>query len=298
MKTTVLILAANPKDTDRLRLDEEVREITLGLQRSRNRDKFQLVHSWATRSIDVRRAILDSQPQIIHFCGHGGGESGIVLESSHGGTHLVNTDALANFFALFEGTLSCVILNACYSELQAEALSEYVPYVIGMADKLSDSTAIEFAIAFYDAIGSGRSYEFAYKLGCNAIQMFGIPGHSIPVLKQNSRIGLTGTPNDEVLSRIRRQLLRTNSEWELEKLSYDLENFLQDNPTYTEARMLRTQISKAISYAESRPLPQQVAPSSIEKSLGIPTSYRWGAILIAFITIALIIAVSWYLWLK
>ena len=38
----ILILSANPKNTNRLRLDEEVREIDEGLQRSKNREQFIL----------------------------------------------------------------------------------------------------------------------------------------------------------------------------------------------------------------------------------------------------------------
>ena len=39
-KTKILIVAANPKDTSRLRLDEEVREIEAALQRSSHRAAF------------------------------------------------------------------------------------------------------------------------------------------------------------------------------------------------------------------------------------------------------------------
>ena len=37
---TILILAANPRGTSTLRLDEEVREIGLGLQRAKERELF------------------------------------------------------------------------------------------------------------------------------------------------------------------------------------------------------------------------------------------------------------------
>jgi hypothetical protein len=66
---TVLILAANPKSTLRLRLDEEVREIENGLQAAKHREQFKLVHKWAVRSRDFYRAILEHQPQIVHFWG-------------------------------------------------------------------------------------------------------------------------------------------------------------------------------------------------------------------------------------
>ena len=46
---TILILAANPKTTSRLRLDEEVREIDNGLK---NSDRFKLEQKWAVRQRD------------------------------------------------------------------------------------------------------------------------------------------------------------------------------------------------------------------------------------------------------
>jgi hypothetical protein len=48
----ILILAANPKNTDRLRLDQEVREIDEGLRRSRHREQFELTSKWAVRLRD------------------------------------------------------------------------------------------------------------------------------------------------------------------------------------------------------------------------------------------------------
>jgi len=42
MTKRILVLAANPKNTPRLRLDQEVREIENGLSRSLQRDNFAL----------------------------------------------------------------------------------------------------------------------------------------------------------------------------------------------------------------------------------------------------------------
>jgi hypothetical protein len=58
-QTTILILAANPKGTLRLRLDAEVREIDEGLRRAKRREQFILQQKWAVRPIDIRRAMLD-----------------------------------------------------------------------------------------------------------------------------------------------------------------------------------------------------------------------------------------------
>jgi len=73
----ILILAANPTDTGRLRLDAEVREIQEGLKRSAGRDCFEITSRWAVRTDDLRRALLEHEPHIVHFSGHGDGENAL-----------------------------------------------------------------------------------------------------------------------------------------------------------------------------------------------------------------------------
>ncbi|HBB33655.1 MAG TPA: CHAT domain-containing protein [Cyanobacteria bacterium UBA8803] len=182
----ILILTANPKNTDKLRLDEEVREIQAGLERSQRRDRFEIVTRWALRVEDLRRALLDHEPQIVHFCGHGAGERGLALENSSGTMQLVSTDSLVRLFNLFKDTIECVVLNACYSEAQAEAIHQHIDYVVGMNKAIGDRAAIEFAVGFYDALGAGRSYENAYEFGCSAIDLEGIPESLTPVLKSRT----------------------------------------------------------------------------------------------------------------
>jgi hypothetical protein len=177
----ILVLAANPKQTSRLRLDEEVRDIKEGLQRSQNRDKFILQQEWAVRPRDIRRAILDFRPNIIHFSGHGSGETGLAFENITGQIQLVTGDALAGLFRQFATQVECVLLNACYSENQAEAIALHIDYVIGMNNQIGDGAAIEFAVGFYDALAgydsqydAGTPIEFAFNIACNAIQLEGL----------------------------------------------------------------------------------------------------------------------------
>ena len=106
-----------------------------------------------------------------------------------------------------------MILNACYSEAQAEAIAKHV-LVIGMNKAIGDTTAIEFAVAFYDALGAGESVEFAYKLACNAIQWAGTSEHMIPVLKSKSKIA-TVRPASQTRTSLRPNQKRTAS------ISYD-----------------------------------------------------------------------------
>jgi WD40 repeat protein/energy-coupling factor transporter ATP-binding protein EcfA2 len=190
---TILILAANPTNTSRLRLDEEVREIDEGLRRANKREQFNLEQKWAVRSRDFYRAILDYQPQIVHFCGHGAGKDGIVLEDETGQAALIRADALASMFKLFASKgVDCVLLNACYSEVQASAISQHVNYVIGMNQTVGDKAAVAFAVAFYDAMAAGEGVEFAYELGCSQVE------DQTPVLRKKELITVT-TPETEVI---------------------------------------------------------------------------------------------------
>jgi formylglycine-generating enzyme required for sulfatase activity len=178
----ILILAANPSNTDSLRLDREIRDIEEGLIRAQQRDRFEMVQRWAVSFKDLQRAILELNPQIVHFSGHGAGERGLVLEDGQGQAQLISTDALARLFELFADQVQCVLLNACYSEVQGQAIARHIPYVIGMKQAIGDTAAREFSGGFYDALGAGRDIEFAYQLGCNRIQPASMAEHLTPVL--------------------------------------------------------------------------------------------------------------------
>ncbi len=181
----ILILSANPEDTDPLRLDKEVREIKEGLRRAKHREQFDIRSEWAISFEDLRGALLDYEPQIVHFSGHGD-KDGIVLEGELELAVPISSEVLSELFELCSKHIECVILNACYSEPQAAAINKHINYVIGMPGKINDKAAIKFSRGFYDALGAGKSVEEAFKFGCNAIlQSFpDLPDHLIPVLKK------------------------------------------------------------------------------------------------------------------
>jgi WD40 repeat protein len=181
-RRTILFLAANPRGTDALRLGEEVKKVEQGLERAKMRDRFRLVQKWAVTDDDLRRALLDHEPEIVHFSGHGSGDPGLVFEDDSGEAHVISGDALAQLFELCSGHVQCVVLNACYSEPQARAIVQSIDCVIGMKQSIGDEAAIKFSVGFYDALGAGRPYEAAYRFGCNAINLKSIPGHLTPVI--------------------------------------------------------------------------------------------------------------------
>lgn len=184
MTKRILILATNPRNTVALRLKQEETDLINVLNRARQRDAFELLPP--CRGVTVRETqekLLNQEPHIVHFSGHGGGEPGIYLEDELGNAKVVSGAGLAGLFEICE-QVECVILNACYSEVQARAIARHVPYVIGMNDSIGDLAALEFAYGFYTALGAGKSYEAAYKIGCNSILMMDSTGqqHEIPKL--------------------------------------------------------------------------------------------------------------------
>lgn len=181
---TILFLSANPFDdeTPPLRVDKEFREIQEQLQRSKHRDKFRLEIKPAARPRDISQAILDVEPNIVHFSGHGYETGELCFESLTGEPQPVSPQALSSLFKLCADQVSCVLLNACYSETQAEAIAQHIPFVIGMNDSVGDDTAITFSTGFYKALGAGKPVDSAFKWACAEIELEGIPEEDIPVL--------------------------------------------------------------------------------------------------------------------
>jgi hypothetical protein len=182
-QTKILYVAANPKDTSRLHIDKEIRNVKEALQLSQNRDNILfLTPVLAARTEDLRRELLSNQPNILVFSGHGEVE-GICLEGEDGNMQLVSGKALAGLFKLFANKgLDCVILNSCYSKEQAEAIVSHIHYVIGMNTSIKDESAIAMSVGFFDGVGAGESIPDAFDLAVNAIELKGLSGSEIPEL--------------------------------------------------------------------------------------------------------------------
>jgi hypothetical protein len=184
---SILFLAADPTDASRLRLGEEIRDIQERLQLAKSRDNFVLHQRMSVRPTDLSQALLDINPQIVHFSGHGESTDAIYLEDKMGKRHPLEPETLAALFEQFAEQVECVVLNACFSERQAQAIGLYIDWVIGMDRAISDKGAIAFSTGFYQALGAGRSIPDAYKLGCVQIRLQGIAEHLVPTLIQNNK---------------------------------------------------------------------------------------------------------------
>jgi hypothetical protein len=178
----LLILTANPRDTDVLRLGEEVRNIELELERYRHQAHFQVISKWAVRVDDLASALLDYEPHIVQFSGHGTGKDGLVLEDNDGKLQLVTTEALSRLFRQVRNSVKCVFLNACYSKLQAEAIHQHIDCVVGMTRAIGDKAAIQFATKFYQALAMGKSFPGAFEFAATVLDLSGSNESTTPAL--------------------------------------------------------------------------------------------------------------------
>jgi len=250
----ILILSANPQGTSPLRLDEEVREIDAGLQRAKNRDQFIIEQKWAVRPRDLLRAMLDSNPQIVHFCGHGMGDEGLVFADESGKIKLIDGEALAGLFKLFADQVECVVLNGCYSQVQAEVIGQHIDYVIGMKKAIGDKAAIEFAVGFYDALGNGRNIEFAYNFSCVAIGLAGISEQLTPILNQKPHLEQAG---DNIKTQVSTQVSNIR-EFKSETLSVGNRQRLQIE--YDELQQQYNSLTEEIQFLQKSQQTQHLDP--------------------------------------
>lgn len=180
-RTKILFASANPVNLSPIRLDKELREIEYELLKSRHRDRFELVKFQAVRIGDLQDALLEHNPQFIHFSGHGNCE-GIALVDDLDNTKMVKSKPLANLFNLFSGDIRCVFLNSCHSVEQSKEIAKSIKKVICMSNEVPDDVAIQFAKAFYKSIGAGKDIDFSFKFAQNSIELYGLKGSEIPVL--------------------------------------------------------------------------------------------------------------------
>ncbi|BAZ18861.1 GUN4 domain-containing protein (plasmid) [Calothrix sp. NIES-4071] len=183
----ILVLTAIPHG---LRLDKEIREIEDAIKRAVKRDSYEIKIRTAVRPQDIRRAIAEEQPSIVHFCGHGLEDGSLLLEDDGGNNKPVSPRGLVSLFRLHAERVKCVLLNACYSSKSAEAIGKHVNYVIGMNQPIQDRAAIVFAQGFYDGLGydnvnNQAVIKRAYDEGIIAIELENLLQDAVPSLWEN-----------------------------------------------------------------------------------------------------------------
>ena len=201
------------------------------------RSAIELILVPGTRPVDLLRKLNENQPQVVHFSSHGSPDE-ILLESGEedaeaagpygpvrrsaderdikkvrpdgdrgfrpGPAQGVSKSALVNVLrSCNEGNLRLVVLNACNTRPQAEALTEVVDCVVSMNRTITDRAAIKFAASFYGALAFGRSVQMAFDQGVARLSAEGITESDAPELLVRagvdaSLIALVGPARTEV----------------------------------------------------------------------------------------------------
>src|SRR5215218_5164931 len=136
-KVKILFFAADPLAvlpngrTAELQLGQDVREVRQRVEAAEHTSVLDFDWRLAARTDDLVKALRQTRPAVVHFSGHGGND-GLVLTAAGGqGAQLVDAEALTRIFEVFPNRVRLVVLSACYSKAQAEAIREQVGCAIG-----------------------------------------------------------------------------------------------------------------------------------------------------------------------
>lgn len=178
----ILYTSADTADQPRLRLSEEYHAINLELLRSKFRDDFELVPCFSSRISDLQRLLLEKEPYIVHFSGHGKCIGICMVADESGVTQVIKNEPLGRLFKLFSNSVECVFLNSCHSSNQSQAIGKFINNVVCMSNAILDETAIKFASAFYMSLGGGKDIPFSFEFAKNAIDLHGCSDKDLPML--------------------------------------------------------------------------------------------------------------------
>jgi len=131
----------------------------------------------------MRHALLEDTYKVVQFSGHGT-QQGLAFENERGEVQIIPQEALAGFLSKYPN-IECVILNACYSHIQGQLIARSLHYAIGMQEPISDEGATRFSMGFYDALGAGKNFDFAFHEGCDAMKLAGMSDGNVPILFEN-----------------------------------------------------------------------------------------------------------------
>jgi CHAT domain len=195
-KIKILFLAANPVDTKyHLQLDREFSQIREKLRTSKKGDSFKLMAEWLVTPDNLQDCLLKHKPHILHFSGHGSETNGMALEDRMRNIFLLDKGAFAELLKIIKDNIRIVVLNACYTTDQANALTETIDFTVGMNKPIGDRAASVFAAYFYQGLAYGRSVQEAFRLATNQIKVFKIPESDTPKLLVRPGVD----PNEHIL---------------------------------------------------------------------------------------------------
>lgn len=175
----IAFVAANPSDTEQLRLGEECMETQRELKLAPHRADFAFESRWAMTVDELIRFLNEIDPAVIHVAGHGS-TRGLVLQDDRGGPDPISPRALAMIIRVAAPNARLVVLNTCSGLEHAEAVCREVDAVVAMAGPITDVGARLFAARLYGGLGCRKSIGNAVAQGVARLAAAGLSDESLP----------------------------------------------------------------------------------------------------------------------
>lgn len=101
---------------------------------------------------------------------------------------VVAVQSLANLISARRHQIQCVVLNACFTNTEAEVLLQHVPYLIATTAAINDDAAIAFATGFYQGLAGGDDLGEAFNVGWALVKT------QLPDMQEHRKLELRERP--------------------------------------------------------------------------------------------------------
>lgn len=183
-KENLRILYATATPEGELRVSQEIRRVKNAVSSALHRDLVDIEHAPDVTADDLLNYLTSFQPHVIHFSGHANQDVLVFDDGTMegGDGREIPIDLFMRAVSAPDQRPSLVVLNACESATNLEALLAGVPIAIGMSAPVGDADAITFATRFYRAVADGQSVESALTVARVDMEMNGLLDHDLPTL--------------------------------------------------------------------------------------------------------------------
>lgn len=158
----ILYLASNPGEQVSLALEREMTELQRRLMAVDRLGTIVFKPLPHLKIDELSTVITEFRPDVVHLSVHGR-RGGVVFADGDDEKFV----AIPHFVAHFKAVRlkpKLVYLSACEGDRLAKALSEMIPFVIAMTDKVTNEGAIRSAVKFYEWLGGGSTIQEAYDI--------------------------------------------------------------------------------------------------------------------------------------
>lgn len=164
----LLFLASQPRNTLKLKIEEEYLEIRKSVKRKPI--KFEIAEELDVTLESFFNELKKERPAMLQFSGHGTKESIIFSKTEATGQwHEVPWEYLMPPFNLIADSLECIFMHTLFSDDTARKLSKFIPCTIGVKGVLIEEDAIKFPSAFYASLAANHDYKSAFDVASEVL---------------------------------------------------------------------------------------------------------------------------------